>query len=335
VDRTWSSSLCVASGLASFLYDQVVIGAWRKLNGSYWQALIVLAAILLVTLFLFAYPLVSAALAVGLPFAAMLLMAGMFLAINLRWTLWHGGRPLFFSIADTGFFLCAGAFAVYGFAYVSDSGWNLPYVLIGLGIIAMFRVGFIEFEAWWLGIVLCLLLGLVFGAYVRLTLLEPEWFFDFGASLFLLTGVVLLLAGSTLSLVASGEGSRRERWPGWLRVSAVALGVALALSLAASAALTIANRETVAASESRGLRSATFEGRRLEFSTSDWPMGTVRLVVRNEDLRVHTFTSEELGIDVAIGPKSERVVEIDLKPGSYLFECRVPGHSERDGINAP
>jgi hypothetical protein len=173
-----------------------------------------LAAILLVTLFLYAYPLAGAALGFGLPFAAMVLMAGMFLAINLRWTLWHGGRPLFFSIADIGFFLCAGAFAVYGFAYVSDYGWNLPYVLIGLGIIAMFRVGFIEFEAWWLGIVLCTILGLVFGAYIRLTLSEPEWFFDFAASLLLLTGIVLLFAGSTLSLVASGDGSRREGWPG-------------------------------------------------------------------------------------------------------------------------
>ena len=310
-------------------------GARRKLSGTYWPALIVASAILLVMLFLFAYPLVSAALAFGLPFVAMGLMASMLLAINLRWSLWHGGRPLFFSIADIGFLFCLAAFAVYGFAYVSDYGWNLPYVLIGLGIVGIFRVCFIEFEAWWLGVVLCVILGLVFGAYMRLTLFEPAWFFDFGASLLLLTGLVLLLAGSVLSLTASGEASRRETWPAWLRAGAVALGLMLALTLGTSAALTIADRETVTSAEAEGLISATFEAGRLEFSRDLPDQGRVRLVVSNRDLRVHTLTAKEIDVDVVIGPKSQRIVEIDVRPGDYRFVCRVPGHSEQGRIEDP
>jgi hypothetical protein len=309
-----------------------MIGASRRLRGTYWPALIALGTIALVMLFLFAYPLVSAALGLALPFIAMAVMASMFLAINLRWSLWHGGRPLFFSIADIGFLVCLAAFALYGFAYVSDYGWNVLFVLLGFGILGMFRVAFIEFEAWWLGIVLCAILGLVFGAYIRLTLFEPEWFFDFGASLLLLTGLVLLLAGSVLSLLASAEASRREAWPGWLRAGAIALGIVLAVALGASAAVTIANRETVSASEASGLISATFESGRLEFSRELPDEGTVRLVVVNRDLRVHSLTADEIGVDVVIGPRSERIVEFEIRPGDYRSECRIPGHSEAGRI---
>jgi hypothetical protein len=309
-----------------------VVGAWRTLKGTYWPALLVFAGIVLVMLFLFAYPLVSGALAFALPFATMAVMASMFLGMNLRWSLSEGGRPLFFSIADFGFLLCAGAFAVYGFAYVSDYGWNLPYVLIGLGIIAMFRVGFIEFEAWWLGIVLCALLGLVFGAYVRLTLFEPAWFFDFSASLLLLTGILLLLGGSVLLLLEGPGGSRRETWPAWLKASVIVLGLVLAVTLAVSATATVTNRETVAASGGPGMILATYEAGRLEFSRDFPAEGTVRVLIVNEDLRVHSLTSEALGVDVLIGPKSERIVEAVVSTEDYGFVCRIPGHSERGRV---
>jgi hypothetical protein len=92
--------------------------------------------------------------------------------------------------------------------------------------------------------------------------------------------------------------------------------------------VTIANRETVSASEASGLISATFESGRLEFSRELPDEGTVRLVVVNRDLRVHSLTADEIGVDVVIGPRSERIVEFEIRPGDYRFECRIPGHSE-------
>jgi hypothetical protein len=305
-----------------------VISAHRKLRGSICPAFIALAAILLVTVLLFAFPWVSGWIAFALPFLTIGFMTSMALAMNLRWTLWHGRRPLFFSIADLGFLLCFGAFAVYGLAYVADAWTNLPYVLVAFVLTALVRVAYLEFEAWWLGILLCGGLALVFGPFVAWTVSEPEWFFDFSASLLLVTGIILILAGSTLSLLESPRSPGREQWPGWLRTSAIALGLSLTVSLVASAALTIANRETISSSEATGARRVEFDGGRTDLRGTTWPQGPVHILVSNHDLRVHTFTVEELGIDVVVGPKSEKLIQADLAPGDYRFECRVPGHSE-------
>lgn len=311
-----------------------MIGAWRqKLSGTYWPIPIAIASICLVMLLLFAFPMVSGWIGFALPFLALGLFAAMLLGMNIRWRLWQGSRPLFFSIADIGFLLCFGAFGLYSFAYISDAWTNLPYVLIGFAIVAVFRVAFLEFEAWWLGILLCGVLAMVFGAYIAFTLGEPAWFFDFSAALLLLWGIVLLLGGSILALLESPSRSRRELWPGWLKVTAGGLGLGLAAALAISAVMTVANREVVEPSEAAGARQVIFEGGRTDFRFVTWTAGPVQLLITNRDLRVHTFTVEELGIDVAVGPGSQKLIRFELPPGDYGFECRVPGHSERSGIH--
>ena len=55
-------------------------------------------------------------------------------------------------------------------------------------------------------------------------------------------------------------------------------------------------------------------------------------MVENEDLIIHTFTIEDLDIDVTVGPRSETLVELPaMEPGVYKYTCEVPGHEEMKG----
>ena len=57
----------------------------------------------------------------------------------------------------------------------------------------------------------------------------------------------------------------------------------------------------------------------------------MRLVVKNDDPALHTFTLPEAGVDVSIPPGSEKLVEFKAPAaGSYLWYC-IP-HSDAGPI---
>ncbi len=45
------------------------------------------------------------------------------------------------------------------------------------------------------------------------------------------------------------------------------------------------------------------------------------ILVRNDDAFLHTFTVDDLDIDVDLGPKSEELIEIPDGSGTYVFYC--------------
>lgn len=55
--------------------------------------------------------------------------------------------------------------------------------------------------------------------------------------------------------------------------------------------------------------------------------GTV--LVKNSDSLVHTFTIDELDIDVELGPGSEELVTMPEETGTYILFC-VPHTSDPD-----
>lgn len=55
--------------------------------------------------------------------------------------------------------------------------------------------------------------------------------------------------------------------------------------------------------------------------------GTTGLWIENKDGTRHTFTIEELGIDVEIPGFKARRLELDAPPGTYDIVCTVPGHT--------
>lgn len=56
--------------------------------------------------------------------------------------------------------------------------------------------------------------------------------------------------------------------------------------------------------------------------------GTITVAVENRDLFWHTFTVEELGVDLRVPVSAEMTVTFDAPPGEYRFVCAIPGHAD-------
>lgn len=66
------------------------------------------------------------------------------------------------------------------------------------------------------------------------------------------------------------------------------------------------------------------------YSDSDLSIaaGVVTVSLSNKDLFWHTFTIESLGVDLPVPVGATRSVTFAVEPGTYQFECRIPGHPE-------
>jgi plastocyanin len=75
---------------------------------------------------------------------------------------------------------------------------------------------------------------------------------------------------------------------------------------------------------------AALVAEKVSFSTSGFSVeaGQVTVSLANQDLFWHTFTIEPLGVDLPVPVGATRFVTFDVKPGTYQFICRIPGHLE-------
>jgi plastocyanin len=55
--------------------------------------------------------------------------------------------------------------------------------------------------------------------------------------------------------------------------------------------------------------------------------GKVTVAVRNRDLFWHTFTVDQLKLDLKVPVGRLRTATVDAKPGTYRFYCRIPAHA--------
>ena len=56
--------------------------------------------------------------------------------------------------------------------------------------------------------------------------------------------------------------------------------------------------------------------------------GSVTVVVDNQDLWWHTFTIDELAVNLNVPSSGKRQVTFTAKPGTYTFYCAIPGHRD-------
>jgi len=56
--------------------------------------------------------------------------------------------------------------------------------------------------------------------------------------------------------------------------------------------------------------------------------GEVTVTLENKDLFWHTFTIEELGVDLRVPVGAQLPITFDAPPGEYEFVCDIPGHTE-------
>jgi plastocyanin len=67
----------------------------------------------------------------------------------------------------------------------------------------------------------------------------------------------------------------------------------------------------------------------VKFSTSVLHLrsGRVTIYMTNNDLFWHTFTSDDLGVNISVPVKGHRSMTFNAPPGVYEFHCAIPGHA--------
>jgi plastocyanin len=136
---------------------------------------------------------------------------------------------------------------------------------------------------------------------------------DFLMSAVVVILLVALLAGAIAAIRTRGTGpSTGARTVG---VAALAL-IGLAIATAAAARVT----HDSAVAQAGDVRIVTSD---IEFSHEhiNVDAGEVTLFVENKDTTLHTFTIDELGVDLQIPSNSAARVTFDIPAGSYAFEC--------------
>lgn len=54
--------------------------------------------------------------------------------------------------------------------------------------------------------------------------------------------------------------------------------------------------------------------------------GTVTLALENHDLFWHTFTVDQLGVEIRVPMQATDEIQFQAPPGVYTFHCTIPGH---------
>jgi len=135
---------------------------------------------------------------------------------------------------------------------------------------------------------------------------------------FIMTSVVLacllvLLVGAVAVIRRSDAGPS----PAARSVGLAAL-VLIGLSLATAAAARITHESAVAQPGDIEITTENIEFSHEHISAE---AGEISVFVENKDTTLHTFTIEELGVDLQIPSNSSERVTFDAPPGTYDFEC--------------
>lgn len=71
-------------------------------------------------------------------------------------------------------------------------------------------------------------------------------------------------------------------------------------------------------------KNVAFDPATLEATATD---GKVTFAVRNRDLFWHTLTVDALKLDLKVPVGRLRTATVEVRPGTYRFYCRIPGHT--------
>jgi len=207
--------------------------------------------------------------------------------------------------------------AIWGLDLAESAVFLAPTLVVPS--IAAFLV--LRFGVWAkvVGIVVALA-GAAFLWFTIFGLFDPSSFFDFVGGLLVVPGVLIALVGCVRAIGAQRRGDlvpRREG--GEARAINVIVAVVAVLAVV-SGVITIASRSTADASQA----DAEVALHDFSFDPEDGlsVTGGSTVYVENKDPFHHTFTIDDLDIDVSFGPSSQELVEIPAQPGTYILYCR-------------
>ena len=243
------------------------------------------------------------------------------------------GRPFYVRVVALGYLLVALAGIVFGIFILpsgmwGEAAWILPIILVGL----LFAGAVWRFGTW--ALVLTGVPAAIVALLTPLTnffFMHPESASGFIPLVLIFTGSAMAALGAVVSIVQERRhtvrltATRTESVVLRIVLGAVALLGIMSLGLTANARTTLPAETKVGTLIITELHFA-YSPPYLVVRSGD----SVRLVIRNWDATLHTFTIDEVGVDVSVPPGAERLVEFKAPaPGEYQWYC-VP-HSRLEG----
>ena len=213
---------------------------------------------------------------------------------------------------------------------------NLPFLIINIAI-ALIVAGLIwRFGSWALvlGAIAGLLgTGLVYGPYLILSTDSINSVFDFGVAVVATVASIMAVVGSIVAFVQLRRGAARVAATAVERNALRGVAVVVAGLMVMSAVVTLAARDTVEEADRAEAIEVLMKTTEFRTAQLDAKAGeTLRLVLKNDDLYIHTFTIDELGIDVIIGPRGEKALSLSPQnAGTFEYTCTIPGHESITG----
>jgi plastocyanin len=138
----------------------------------------------------------------------------------------------------------------------------------------------------------------------------------------------LLTALSIGAAVAAIADLARRSRPGGSR--AAVRGVALAAAVL-FAGLVVASAVTSSDAPAAAEGDLTVVSNNVLFEPEELAAsaGEITVHMTNRDLFWHTFTIDELDVDLRVAVNGQRAATFDAPAGTYLYYCRIPGHETR------
>lgn len=172
--------------------------------------------------------------------------------------------------------------------------------------------------------VLAIVLGVLIAVMLFWTafgLVEPGSFFDFVPGLLIVPGVLITLVAGIASIRSAKHGPVSSRDGGERRAMAGVLGT-VGLLAGVSAVLTMTGQDSVSA-DLAAEADVVVDLKNYEFDQASYATsGDTTVLVKNSDPFLHTFTIDDLDIDIEVTPGSEKLVTIPAQPGTYIVYCR-------------
>lgn len=179
------------------------------------------------------------------------------------------------------------------------------------------------------GAIIGLLVGFML-FWTAFSLQAPQSFFDFVPGTLVIPGALIALIAGIAAVVAKRRGHVSERAVDGERVWIRAVTTVVAALAVLSGILTATGRSSADQTAAAASVIATdFEWDKVEYSVP----GGSQVFVRNDDPFLHTFTIDELAIDVLLTPGDETLISIPSRPGTYIMYCEP--HSDPDSPEVP
>ncbi len=244
--------------------------------------------------------------------------------------------PFYQRVTIAGLLVYGLVFLVFGITLIASGNTeSLVFILIFLIPTAIFAG-----LAWRFGrrmalvaAIWALLNLLLNGPFILPALLHVNSFFDFGMGVPVIVALAITAVAGIVAFLQHGRGTARtvatrgERWVfATIAVTVVAL-------MALSGVLHVTTLASVDAADK--VAAVKVDMKNMEFRPTDVRVSSAepsKLVIKNRDFTVHTFTIKELGVDVTITGGSEKLVQLPaLAAGTYEYVCTVVGHEEMRG----